>query len=328
MNNFLLSKQDYQHTHSKKLNPLGDAHAMYCQEKQRENKMAQDKKNNGTKKPAAVTQRPVLSRDEIEARNKAKLFSLRTEAEPLMGEFIKKATRSELESLIAYVNAKTSAGNNMDERMTNTKALALISPEAVAIMTTLPVIDAVMLQSGTQVMNALRSGGDSFESLVTKYKDFQAKLFEAQSILLPVVDMACENGLVRDRNIIEDYRARKTTETEMVAFKIDPTAPDAHAQLERAKEAKREEDRQVKEREKQEKERIKKEHDDGQKASEEANKAMKIALGIDLNAPDHGEQLRKVKNEMKKLGIDPKAKDAVKQYQKKREVTTAAQIAE
>jgi hypothetical protein len=282
----------------------------------------------GNNKPAAATQRPTLSRDEIDARNKAKLFSLRSECEPLMVDFIKKATRSELESLIAYVNAKTSAGNNMDERMTNTKALALISPEAVAIMTTLPVIDAVMLQSGAQVMNALRSGGDAFDSLVTKYKDFQSKLFEAQNILLPVVDMACENGLVYDRNIIEDYRARKTTETEMIAFKIDPTAPDAHAQLEKAKEAKREEERQVKQLEMAKKAQDKKEREEEQRASEDANKAMKIALGIDLNSPDHGEQLRKVKNEMKKLGIDPKAKDAVKQYQKSEKLTTAAQAAE
>ncbi|MFA6608879.1 MAG: hypothetical protein WCT07_03140 [Candidatus Paceibacterota bacterium] len=290
--------------------------------------MAKDKNTTGNNKPAAATQRPTLSRDEIDARNKAKLFSLRSECEPLMVDFIKKATRSELESLIAYVNAKTSAGNNMDERMTNTKALALISPEAVAIMTTLPVIDAVMLQSGAQVMNALRSGGDAFDSLVTKYKDFQSKLFEAQNILLPVVDMACENGLVYDRNIIEDYRARKTTETEMIAFKIDPTAPDAHAQLEKAKEAKREEERQVKQLEMAKKAQDKKEREEEQRASEDANKAMKIALGIDLNSPDHGEQLRKVKNEMKKLGIDPKAKDAVKQYQKSEKLTTAAQAAE
>lgn len=290
--------------------------------------MAKDKNTTGNNKPAAATQRPTLSRDEIDARNKAKLFSLRSECEPLMVDFIKKATRSELESLIAYVNAKTSAGNNMDERMTNTKALALISPEAVAIMTTLPVIDAVMLQSGAQVMNALRSGGDAFDSLVTKYKDFQSKLFEAQNILLPVVDMACENGLVYDRNIIEDYRARKTTETEMIAFKIDPTAPDAHAQLEKAKEAKREEERQAKQLEMAEKAQAKKEREEEQRASEDANKAMKIALGIDLNSPDHGEQLRKVKNEMKKLGIDPKAKDAVKQYQKSEKLTTAAPAAE
>lgn len=291
--------------------------------------MAKDK--TATNNKPANNQRPALSREEVDARNKARLLTLRTQAEPLMADFIKRATRTELESLIAYVNAKTAAGNNMDERMTNTKALALVSPEAVALMATLPVIDAVMLQSGAQVMSALRSGGDAFDSLVIKYKEFQSKIFEAQNLLLPVVDMACENGLVQDRAITDDYRARKTTETQMKAFGIDPSAPDAHAQLEKAKEAKREEDRLKKEKDDADKVLAKKQQEEQQRAAEEANKAMKIALGIDMNAPGHGEQLRKVKAEMKEMGIDPKAKDAVKQYQiqiKKREVTTAAPAAE
>ena len=175
-------------------------------------------------------QRPKLSKEEIDARNKARLVERRVEAIPLLGEFINRATRSEVESLIDFVNAKNAAGRDMDKRMTHAKALSLSSPEAINIMTALPAIDIVMKESLTHAMNALSSRDVTFDVLVANYRNFQSKVVEAVDILLPLVDSACENGLVRDRQIVDDFRARKIVQ-EMIELGINPTAADAHAQL-------------------------------------------------------------------------------------------------
>lgn len=278
--------------------------------------MAKAKKDQNDKKPA----RQKLTKEEIAARKKSILERLRPQALALLEAFVSKATISELESLITYVNSKNDAINNMEVRLNNIKALSLVSPEAVAIMGLLPVIDAVMVQSEVQALKALRSGA-SLEDIVGNYKDVQNRLTDITSKLFPVVDKAVEDGLVRDRKISEEYKDRKSVAKEMALFGIDPSSPDAHKELEKARANKKAEDERIASERKAEKERLKAENAEKDEAARKANDALLTALGIDPTSSDSRAQLRKIKLEMKKLGIEPSSKDAAKEYKKMRETT-------
>lgn len=271
--------------------------------------------------------RQQLTKEQRDLRKKATLERLRPEALALLEGFVAKATISELESLIGYVNAKNDAFNNMDIRLNNIKALSLVSSEAVAIMGLLPVIDAVMVQNEVQALKALRAG-ESIESIVGGYKEVQSRLIDITNKLVPVVDKAVEDGLVRDRKISEEYKNRKNIALEMASFGIDPSAPDAKAQLETKRAVKKAADLKEAEDRRAEKERIKAENLAKDEAAKKANDALLTALGIDPSSPDSRIQLKKIKLEMKKLGIDPSSKDAAKDYKKKRETTGSTEQVE
>lgn len=273
------------------------------------------------------TSRQPLTKEQRDNRKKATLDRLRPEALELISGFIPKATISELESLISYVNAKNDAVNNMEVRLNNIKAITLVSPEAVSILGVLNVIDAVMVQSETQALKALRSG-DSIETIIGDYKSVQGRLAEIVNMLFPVVDKAVEDGLVRDKKISEEYNSRKNIAKEMALFGINPNDPDALKQLDTQKAAKKAEDQRIADDLKAEKDRIKKENLEKDEAARKANDALLVALGLDPALPDSRTQLRKIKLEMKTLGIDPTNKDAAKDYKKKRETTGSTEQVE
>lgn len=245
---------------------------------------------------------------------KQKRDEARTDALQALTLFLKKANITEAEDLMAYVDAKNYADNNINERMSNTRILVLRSKEAVDMMSALPAIDKLLTDSfeGIDRVSDKKSVLEAFEI----WSDTKFNLIDVISKqIIPMVDIACEKSLIRDRRIINEWTERKTLKNKMAFFGIDPNAPDAQALYEQAVIGKKAQDQEeairvaaVKELEKKDRERIVNEQ-------RQANIIMMKALGIDSESKGASKSLSKVKAKMKEFGIDPASSDAVIAYQ-------------
>lgn len=245
-----------------------------------------------------------------------------------MVAFIGKASDSELYSLTDYVNAKetyitkyNSANRDdrqlkneiMAERFSNVRVMVIKTENVAEIMAALPVVDAVLGSTVGEMEKFVVSKGTDIEDVVAKMRsvnDFKEILEETKRKLLPLVDIACEKNLVRDRTIKDDYRLRNATQIAMREAGFDPSTEEGqkmYAEFLKEEEKRLEEARTSKAKLREENE-----------AAAKLNAKLKEELGIELTGKNGNALLRKAKDEMKAYGIDPASKTAVKDLLKKR----------
>jgi hypothetical protein len=288
------------------------------------NTMAEESRNNNTRTQSAENDFRTKRRE----TNRALL-------QEKMAAFIQKATDGELYSLLDYVGAKeayiakyNSANRDdrklrneiMAERLNRVRTMVVRTESVAEIMAALPVVDAVLGDSVGMMERFVSTKQSNLDTVLEQMKSvnqFKIIIEEAKESLLPLVDIACEKNLVRDRSIKDDFRLRKAVEEEMKKAGIDPNSEDAHEKYEEFKvaQAKRlEEERAQKE-----------ERRRAAKEAEELNAKLKQELGIDPNDKQGSAALRAAKEEMKAFGIDPASKTAVKDLLKKRKEKPATE---
>lgn len=270
------------------------------------------------------------------ANRKVFLDGLRDEAKKALDLFISNATEQEVRSMISFAAAKNASiaelrslgfrtsdrqrQRMIDDRVSKYRAVTLSSQAAADIMASLPIVDALLVdmsKSLTKMYMGSDAIGDHLLENIKESDSIKMRLKEVSDLLTPIIDKACDKGLVRNREALAEYQERKRIKKEMTLHGIDPEDPEAHNKLEE-KRKELEAQRAAQEKEaREQKERLKAEEEENRKM----NDALMDLFGLDKASKEGRAELRKIKIEMKEAGVDPKNQKAVTAFKKKREDT-------
>lgn len=187
-----------------------------------------------TKVPESVkTEKTNKAKSSKEEDNKAKRASKANEARKAVREreanslretlkteielFLSRANIYELDELSAYIKVKNQT-TNWDPRQHFAKALAPKKPEAITLMSYVPVIDALQDRLLSNVSNSLTRGQDGLVH-VENYKRVQTQLTQIIELFNPIIDSACKENIVKDIYILEDHKKRNKQEDKTVKVK-------------------------------------------------------------------------------------------------------------